>query len=301
MPGNDEGRPSQGVPAHIEALPPTEPPISRHSTTDGRPVAVTADAYDWLQAERLGPELIDAALDLAAAAWEVFPCRPTGPQAKSPLTLHGHHDATMDPDVIKACWLRWPDAMIGAPVPDTLLVIDVDPRNGGSLQELESLTGPLPPTLTVWSGRNDGGRHLYYMRPAGLLTSTRLPQGIDLKANGYCIVPPSIHPSTGQRYRWEEHPVAELPYQLRELLRPAPQPVRTYRSGSAGSSAALIRTVAAAPERQRNKVLFWASCRAVDNGAIDQIADELVVTAVSNGLPEPEARRTVASARKTAS
>ena len=188
MPGDDEGRPPPSEPAHIEALLPTEPPTSRHSTTDGRQVAVTADAYDWLQAERLAPELIDAALELAAA-WEVFPCRPSGPQAKSPLTLHGHHDATMDPDVIKAWWLRWRDAMISAAVPDSLLVVDIDPRNGGDLEKLVALVGDLPPTLTVWSGRNDGGRHLYYQRPTGTLTSTRLPEGIDLKANGYCILP----------------------------------------------------------------------------------------------------------------
>jgi len=85
---------------------------------------------------RRARELIDDALALAAAAWEVFPCRPTGCQAKSPLTLHGHHDATMDPDVIKARWQRWPDAMIGAAVPDSLLVIDIDPRNGGDLEKL---------------------------------------------------------------------------------------------------------------------------------------------------------------------
>lgn len=52
--------------------------------------------------------------------------------------------------------------MIGAPVPEALLVIDVDPRNGGKLAELQLLTGRLPTTLTVWSGRNDGGRHLYF-------------------------------------------------------------------------------------------------------------------------------------------
>jgi Bifunctional DNA primase/polymerase, N-terminal len=153
--------------------------------------------------------------------------------------------------------------------------------------------------LTVWSGRNDGGRHLYYQRPAGTLTSTRLPEGIDLKVNGYCIVPPSIHPATNLPYWWDERPAVSLPHRLRELLRPAPPPVQTYRTVSTGSSAGLIRTVAGAPDRQRNKVLFWASCRAVENGLIDRIADELVAAAVSNGLPEPEARRTVASARKT--
>ena len=117
--------------------------------------------------------------------------------------------------------------MIGARVPESLLVVDVDPRNGGNLAELELFTGPLPPTLTAWSGRNDGGRHLYFLRPAGPITSTRLPDGIDLKANGYCIVPPSIHPATGQPYRWEQHPVAAIPPRLRALLLPPPRPVHT--------------------------------------------------------------------------
>jgi hypothetical protein len=72
---------------------------------------------------------------LAAGAWNVFPCRATGPQAKSPLTLYGHLDATTDPDQIRILVdTRWPDAMIGAAVPEALLVIDIDPRNGGSLK-----------------------------------------------------------------------------------------------------------------------------------------------------------------------
>jgi Bifunctional DNA primase/polymerase, N-terminal len=247
------------------------------------------------------PSLTTAALDLATQGWAVFPCKWTGPGAKAPMTVNGHLNASTDPDKIKLWWTKWPRALIGARVPEALLVIDVDPRNGGSIAELEALAGPLPSTLTVWSGRNDGGQHLYFLRPTGPLTSTRLPDGIDLKVRGYCIVPPSSHPATGHPYRWVEHPAAVLPYKLRELLRPAPQPVRTYRSGSTGSSAALIRTVAAAPERKRNHVLFWASCRAVEDGVIDQIADELVTAALTVGLTETEARRTVASARRTTS
>jgi hypothetical protein len=243
--------------------------------------------------------MLAAAWALAAAAWEVFPCKWTGPYTKAPMTVNGHLNATMDPDQIKLWWTKWPNAMIGAVVPDTCIVIDVDPRNGGDLEKLVALVGDLPPTLTVWSGRNDGGRHLYYQRPAGTLTSTRLPEGIDLKVNGYCIVPPSIHPATGQPYRWESREPTPLPARLQELLTPPPQPVRTYRTVSTGSSAGLMRTVAGAPDRQRNKVLFWASCRAVENGLIDRIADQLIAAAVSNGLPELEARRTVASARKT--
>jgi hypothetical protein len=243
-----------------------------------------------------------AALELAANGWAVFPCKWRGEDAKAPLTTNGHHDASRDPSQIKAWWRCWPKAMIGAPVPDSLLVIDIDPRNGGDLEKLVALVGDLPPTLTAWSGRNDGGCHLYYLRPHGSLTSTRLPEGIDLKANGYCIVPPSIHPATGLPYMWIDHPFASLPYRLRELLRPAQPPVRTYRGSSSDkASAGLVRTVAGAPESQRNKVLFWASCRAAENGVIDQIGGELIAAAVSNGLPELEARRTVTSARRTTS
>jgi hypothetical protein len=245
--------------------------------------------------------MITSALELAANGWPVFPCdwRP-GDHEKAPLLPSpGYHLATTDPEQIRAWWRRWPYAMIGAPVPDSAIVIDIDPRNGGDIAELESLTGPLPSTLTAWSGRNDSGRHLYFLRPAGTLSSTRLPDGIDLKANGYCIVPPSIHPATGQPYRWEHHPVAALPPKLRELLCPRPQPVHTFSDTKNGSG--LIRTVAEAEERSRHNTLVWASFRARDDGILDQIAEELVAAAVAaGGETESSARRVIASVRRAA-
>jgi Bifunctional DNA primase/polymerase, N-terminal len=244
--------------------------------------------------------LLTAALDLVAQGWAVFPCKPWGDDAKRPLTINGHHGASRDDDQIRAWWSRWPKAMIGAPVPESLLVIDIDPRNGGSLAELEAHTGPLPETLTVWSGRNDGGQHLYYLRPPGPLTSTRLPGGIDLKVRGYCIMPPSIHPATNQPYRWEHQPAAPLPPRLRLLLCPAPQPVQTLTSNAKNGSG-LIRKVAEATEGSRHDVLVWASFRARDDGILDEIAGQLIAAAVSMGEPEPSARRTVASVRRAAS
>jgi hypothetical protein len=240
-----------------------------------------------------------AALELAANGWGVFPSKWRGEDAKAPLTTNGHRDASRDRDQIRTWWRRWPKAMIGAVVPESLLVIDVDPRNGGDLEKLIALVGDLPPTLSVWSGRNDGGRHLYYQRPAGTLTSTRLPKGIDLKANGYCIVPPSIHPATGQPYRWESREPAALPYRLQELLTPLP-PRPVTRVGSNGSAAVgLVRKVAAAQEGNRNKVLFWAACRAAEDGTLNLIEDQLLAAATSAGENEAKARRTVASARRT--
>src|SRR5690606_31069347 len=122
-------------------------------------------------------DMLAAALDLAASGWAVFPCKwhIYGDHAKAPLTAHGHHEATRDPDVIRSWWRQWPPALIGAPVPESLLVLDLDPRNGGTVDALTEAAGPLPPTLTVWSGRGDGGRHWYYLRPAGQLTRPRLP------------------------------------------------------------------------------------------------------------------------------
>lgn len=243
---------------------------------------------------------VDHALDLAALGWRVFPCRWTGDAAKSPLTTHGHHDATVDPDQIRAWWSRWPLAMIGAPVPEPLLVLDVDPRNGGRVEAL----GDLPDTLTAVSGRGDGGRHFYFLRPAGTFTSTKLPKGIDLKVNGYCIVPPSIHPSTGKPYVWHDVDPAPLPLHLRELLRPEPPKVwaTTYRGGD-DALAALVRVVADSVEggqagTGRNDRLFWAACRAVEEG--HDLAP-IREAALGVGLPEIEVRKTILSAHRKAS
>ena len=285
MPPNQvrEPRPSQETR-------PAEGPTTRDKSTDWRHNALTV-------------LMINAALELAAAGWEIFPCKWTGPAAKAPLTVNGHHDATTNPDKIKAWWGKWPHAMIGARVPASTIVIDIDPRNGGSLEALEAITGPLPATLSAWSGRKDGGRHLYFRRPAGQLTSTKLPDGIDLKANGYCILPPSIHPATGQPYRWqdEDAPAAPIPAKLSELLRPPP-PSPIARSCSTASAIGLLRAVVGAPEGKRNNVLYWASCRAAESGILDDQVEALLINAaLTAGENESKARRTVASARRKTS
>jgi bifunctional DNA primase/polymerase-like protein len=242
----------------------------------------------------------EAALDLAAHGWRVFPCIPTGPKAKAPLTTHGHLDATQEVSVIEAWWAKWPEAMIGAPVPNALAVLDIDPRHGGSYEALDEACGPLPETLTSWSGRGDGGRHLFWRRPAGELTSTKLPKGIDLKVGGkgYVILPPSIHPVSGEPYRWEIHDVASLPARAKALLvRPAADPWRQPRKGT-GDGAPLVRLVLSLNEGERDRGLFWAACRAAETGILERIGAELIRAAVSRGLSEREARRTVASAAK---
>ncbi|WP_416978002.1 bifunctional DNA primase/polymerase [Streptomyces sp. T028] len=71
---------------------------------------------------------------------------------------------------------------------------------------------------------------------------------------------------------------------------------------SAGADGAhgrgLVQFVLAAHEGQRNTRLFWAACRAYENGIGEALADALVAAAVRTGLTEREARSTVASAAR---
>jgi hypothetical protein len=170
----------------------------------------------------------DNAPDDAAHGWPVGPCR-----GKIPLTAHGHLDFTTDLEQVARWARRHPAANIGARVPDSLIVIDVDPRADGhlTLAALEEAHGCLPATLTVKTGGHPGGRHYYFLRPPGALCNgaNKLGRGLDVKLSGrgYTILPPSVHPETGLRYEWvnTEIPAAAMPAWLTSLLRPpAPRP-----------------------------------------------------------------------------
>lgn len=240
----------------------------------------------------------DDALALADAGWAVLPLH-----GKLPLTPHGVRDATTDPEQVSRWWANGAKHNIGARVPASLLVLDFDPQNGGSVEDLESATGePLPETLTVISGRGTGGQHRYFLHPGGTTTGRRLPQGIDIKtATGYCVMPPSVHPASGRAYRWEVHTPQHLPGAVRALLIPA-TPMPRRRSGAPAPEKALhlVRYVSQLGEGNRNAGLYWAACRAVEERHSGEVFDMLEGAAVAAGLSEDEARRTVASARRKA-
>ena len=249
--------------------------------------------------------MMDAALILAGAGWRVLPCWPdAGSQAKAPIGTvvpHGLREATADPVTIRGWWQRYPSALVGAVVPDHLTVLDIDPRNGGSIAAVEELTGRLPATLTVWSGRGDGGCHRYYRTPVGLdPTGTRLPDGVDLRkgARSYCIMPPSIHPDAGDPYRWDRDRMAQAPMPpgLVALLTPAQRVPWSGAPVTDKRVAAWLRMIREAPDGRRNETLFTVACWAVESGAIESQEGELLHAATDAGLDQREAARTVQSA-----
>src|SRR5687767_4254972 len=96
--------------------------------------------------------LLEMALYLGSRGKPVFPVK--GKQ--QPLTPHGFKNATANPKIIRGWW-RWkPEANIAMPTgaASGLVVLDVDPRNGGdaALAELVAKYGPHPMTAKVESG-----------------------------------------------------------------------------------------------------------------------------------------------------
>lgn len=78
-----------------------------------------------------------------------------------------------------------------------LLVCDVDPRHGGSLETLWSLGWP---ENTVIEQTGGGGWHCFYQYPHPLKSAPTYGPGIEIKAEGsQIIVSPSLHQS-GNRY-----------------------------------------------------------------------------------------------------
>jgi hypothetical protein len=62
--------------------------------------------------------------------------------------------------------------------------------------------------------------------------------------------------------------------------------------------AGIVRRVAEAREGERNAVLFWAACRLLERGMhLRDVETLLIRAAVSTGLSDFEARRTITSAQ----
>ena len=217
---------------------------------------------------------------------------------------------------IAAWWRRWPGAGVALRTGGAagLVVLDVDPDHGGdaSLEALTRAAGDLPATLAVATG--GGGRHFYFSAPGAHLSNDAgrvLGPGLDVRADGGIVIAPPTRHVSGRRYQWTDGPLAPLPAWLAGRLRrpvrdvPAPAPaVPELRGGATryGTAALAEETlaVARAAEGSRNHTLNRAAfCigQLVAGGevAVDDAVDHLLSAAIGVGLPEGEARATIAS------
>lgn len=98
-------------------------------------------------------------------------------------------------------WKKYPDsnvAIITGKV-SNLIVVDIDPRHGGSLDEFKQIIAP-----RVKTGGN--GWHIYFQYEEGFRNGAGVKKGVDIRAEGgYAIAPPSLH-QLGKHYEWEVFP-----------------------------------------------------------------------------------------------
>jgi hypothetical protein len=160
----------------------------------------------------------------------------------------------------------------------------------------------IPPTVVVVTP--SGGRHLWLSGPPEVVvpnSAGRLAPGIDIRgAGGYLVGPGS---RTDQGVYAAAPGTAHLapapcPRSLLRLLLPPPRAHHLAPTAAGGHGQGLVQFVLAAHEGQRNTRLFWAACRAYEDGIGPALVDPLVVAALGTGLSEREARATIASAAR---
>lgn len=246
--------------------------------------------------------MFDHACRYVRFGWPVFPLREG---SKLPATAHGCKDATTDLEQIAA----WFDTArvynlgiaTGFPGPD---VLDIDVKNGVDGARAVRLLDEvgLLPDAGYRVRTPSGGFHFYYSGSAQS-NGSLVRWGLDFRSlGGYVVAPPSI--IDGSKYgaytgRGDVAGAFE-PFDwvaARTLLAPPStnRPVAPSSSPSNGL-AGLVRWVNAQPVGNRNQGLYWAACRAVEDGHTDLTS--LIDAGVAIGLSDIEATATVRSASK---
>jgi hypothetical protein len=249
--------------------------------------------------------VIEAAI---ATGLPCFPC--SGNKRPAIPGEGGFKHATADPAVLRALWGRYPGPLVGVPTgaASRLSVLDIDgPRHPEADVWLAAHHAQLP--VTLCHRTRSGGLHFVFEHTPGVRNSqgskTRLAEGVDTRGEGGFVI---WWPIAGCPVVCDAPPAPWPPWLFRALWPPAPIPRPIIHDDKGQVSSALrdrliqplLRSVERAPEGQRNGMLIWAACRVgelITAGQIDSRwgEDQLARAAKAAGLPEIEARRTIAS------
>jgi len=249
--------------------------------------------------------MLHRALGLAGQAVPVFPCvnAPTNPERdKIPLIPkkkggNGFKDATTDVAVITRWWTRWRNALIGVPTGARFVVLDVDLQHPEAREWFA--TAALPETRTHYT--RSGGRHLLF-RPHPQIRNSegKIWPHVDTRGQGGYMI---WWPAEGLQVEHSKV-LAPVPDAIIQALKPPPPPQRRATTAPLqnpdGRIAGILRTIARAPEGQRNRLTFWGACRLAEMVAAGALSDshalDLIIEAASRtGLPYAEAKRTANS------
>jgi len=260
--------------------------------------------------------MMECALQYVADGYRVFPLhtvmaegdctcgrRECASIGKHPRTEHGMKDASTDQGQVRRWWQTFPRSNIGLATGNGLVVIDIDPRHGGSLEALKEIA-PLPKTTSVQTG--GGGWHLYFTYNAqGSIPNSAglLGEGIDVRGDGgYVVAPPSLHAS-GESYRilGPTKPVPLPEAFLRLLLSPRGKQKKDIPPPEQSIAAQLAQDLVIR-EGQRNDRLFSLACKLRNWGANDQVV-EIALNAANNMHCQPpmgaaEVRQIVSSSQR---
>jgi hypothetical protein len=226
---------------------------------------------------------LEAALAYAQKGHSILACK-DWPE-KSPhyirgLLERGHLDATSDERKIEAMFARYPDASLGLRL-EHIVVVDVESKEGhgvdgyASLRKLEKRHGVLPDTWV--NATPSSGEHRLYRAPEGVQLTNRtgdgaLAPGVEFKASGYVLVPPS------PGYSVKEHrQVAELPDTWVEFLaKPTTKEDRPLPERAHDTEVNTEIEGPTIPELQRNTVLTQICGRLHDGSRnLQQLVEDL--------------------------
>jgi len=189
--------------------------------------STSEEALNGRNAHDQATNTVGYALAYARHGWKVFPLDPESRKPLAACVPHGFLDASRDEGQIKAWWAVHPTAGIGVvPFSAGLVAIDIDTKPGQvgreSLEALEAVHSPLPPTLTARTP--SGGEHRLFTCKRGF-GNGRLGKNIDIRcASGYVAVEPTT--IDGKTYSWldwepttgEIPEIAELPEWVAGIL-----------------------------------------------------------------------------------
>lgn len=168
-----------------------------------------------------GDTHLDYALRYADLGWYVIPVRTD----KKPLDGYGLNSATRDTSVIRNIWTEHPHAGIAIACEKSgLVVLDIDPRNGGreTLARLEAEQGVI--YAAIASVTQSGGEHRVFKAEPGVTYPGTLGAGLDVKHRGYILVEPSQGEQGAYRWQGGKDPLqGALPLDATEVLHGRPR------------------------------------------------------------------------------